>query len=88
MKGIEDHTVVSNYLKEYHMLLSKKINMTQWVETSESYLLIQSKEDFSKKLLKDEMNWCSNQCSILISQSMTVLRNLIKGYQTITLCMK
>lgn len=25
MKGTEDHIVVSNYLKEYRMLLSKKI---------------------------------------------------------------
>lgn len=56
--------------------------MTQWVETSGSYLLIQSKEEFSKKI-EDEMNWCSSQCSIIMRQSMNALRNLIKGYQTI-----
>lgn len=28
----------------------QKNNMTQWVETSGSYLLIQSKEEFSKKI--------------------------------------
>lgn len=62
--------------------------MIQWVETSGSYLLIQSKEGFLKKLLQDGMNWCSSQCSIIISQSINVLSNLIKSYQTITLCIK
>lgn len=57
--------------------------MIQCVETSGSYLLIQNKEGFLKKLLKDGMNWCSSECSS-ISQSINVLRNLIKGYQTIT----